>query len=278
MEMEKMNKCIHWICVLVFLFLSIVSFAMPAHFEIVAENMYGEEALIIDVEGNDIKIIKDLAYSEQGQQLVAGTLKVETEWPFSVVGDYVTPPSIDQNVWFPGYYDYTNLYCRVGTNRLAQVDLVSDARISFHTRKHPEPSHTDEQCDWEIHVRSSTPREGPTGHVLLVFTPYPGEGTGNLPARTPFCTLTDTNGVCRLKKKIEWYWIYGVSTNSLEFGNELVANHPEFPVRVELSEPIDRSSMIYVKSALFEIDTMPSEIQQFTNQLFQAWEKRNDLH
>lgn len=134
MEMETMNndiKRIHRICFLGFVLLPIASFAMPAHFEIVAENVYGEEALIIDVEGNDIKIIKDLAYSEQGQQLVAGTLKVETEWPFSVVGDYVTPPSIDKNVCFPGYYEYTNLYCRVGTNVLSHSDLVSDARVLF---------------------------------------------------------------------------------------------------------------------------------------------------
>lgn len=105
MEMETMNndiKRIHRICFLGFVLLPIASFAMPTHFEIVAENVYGEEALIIDVEGNDIKIIKDLAYSEQGQQLVAGTLEVETEWPFSVVGDYVTPPSIDENVFFRG--------------------------------------------------------------------------------------------------------------------------------------------------------------------------------
>ena len=65
MEMETMNndiKRIHRICFLGFVLLPIASFAMPAHFEIVAENVYGEEALIIDVEGNDIKIIKDLAY------------------------------------------------------------------------------------------------------------------------------------------------------------------------------------------------------------------------
>lgn len=147
MEMETMNKnkkCIHWICFLVFIFQSIVSFAMPVHFEIVAENVYGEEALIIDVKENDIKIIKDLAYSEQGQQLVAGTLKVETEWPFSVVGDYVTPPSIDKNVCFPGYYDYTNLYCRVGTNVLGHSDLISDARVLFVKQMHSNNSY----CSW----------------------------------------------------------------------------------------------------------------------------------
>ncbi|MBR1836489.1 MAG: hypothetical protein IJ783_04310 [Kiritimatiellae bacterium] len=70
--MNKGIERIHGICFLVFVLLSVASFAMPAHFEIVAENSLGQEALIIDVKENDIKIVKDLAYSEQGQQLVAG--------------------------------------------------------------------------------------------------------------------------------------------------------------------------------------------------------------
>ena len=106
--------------------------AMPEHFELVATNVYGEEALIIYVDGEDITIVKDLAYvDEEGQKLLAGTLKVEIERPFSVIGDYVEPPSIDKNVVFPGYYKYADLFCRIGTNTLRGVNLVSDSRIQF---------------------------------------------------------------------------------------------------------------------------------------------------
>lgn len=121
----------------------------------------------------------------------------------------------------------------------------------------------------EIHISSLTNGKQSPGEILCLFSPYTSIFEIRLFARD-FFLLTDSNGVCKVDNHLNWYWIAAFGTNTMECGYSMIVN-PKFPVHLEMDRTISSNDLEFLEYSLNHFQTLPSDVNEFTNKLFQAF-------